>query len=207
MPYSSPALNQRGEANPPPSPALATRRSRLGTVGFVRRAAGTRGSLDLLEAMAAGRQATAATLKEDTFIKGQGAGPAIPQLLPAHPALHPALLLAVLPLLLLLNRRNRATLREGWSWMLFTIGALVEPLRPRRHLIHDRNYHDKMLEAEFAADSDAGPKGSRRPSQASSGSAREATSSGQADSSDAERPSHRPSDSDSGPDSARSRQP
>ena len=199
----SPALNQRGEYDP----ALATLKSRPGTAGLVGGTVGTIGNQDLLQAMAAGRQATAAALHHGTSIKGQGAGPAIPQLLPAHPALHPALLLALLPLLLLLNRHNRATLRKGWSWMLFSTGALVEPLRIRRHVIHDRPYLDKMLEAEFEADSDPGPEGSRRHRQASSGSDREATSGGQGDGNDPERPRRRSSDPDSGRGTSRSRQP
>ncbi len=199
----SPALNQGGEYDP----ALATLKSRPGTAGLVGGTVGTIGNQDLLQAMAAGRQATAAALQHGTSIKGQGAGPAIPQLLPAHPALHPALLLALLPLLLLLNRHNRATLQKGWSWLLFTTGALVEPLRTRRHIIHDRPYLDKILEAEFGADSDAGPQGSRRPRQASSGSDREATSGGQGDGNDPERPRRRSSDPDSGRGSSRSRQP
>ena len=198
-----PALNQRGEADP----ALATLKSCPGTAGVVGVPVGTIGNQDLLQAMAAGRQANAAALHQGTSIKGQGAGPAIPQLLPAHPALHPALLLALLPLLLLLNRHNRATPQKGWSWMLFTTGALVEPLRTRRHIIHDQHYLDRMLEAEFGADSDAGPQGSRRPRQASSGSDREATSGGQGESNDAERPRRRSSDPDSGRGSSRSRQP
>jgi hypothetical protein len=201
-----PALNQRGEADP----ALATLKSRLGTAGLGG-TLGTIGNQDLLQTMVAGRLATAAGLHQGTSIKGQGAGPAIPQLLPAHPtthpALHPALLLALLPLLLLLNRHNRATLQKGWSWMLFTTGALVDPLRTRRHVIHDRPYLDKMLEAEFGADSDAGPEGSRRPRQASSGSDREATSGGQGDGNDPERTRRRSSDPDSSHDSSRSRQP
>ena len=182
-------------------------RSRPGTAGVVRGIVGTIGSPDLLQLLAPGSRATAAGLDKGTLNVGREADPAIALFLPAHPALHPALLLALLPLLLLLNRHNRATLQKGWSWMLFTIGALVEPLRTRRHVIHDRRYLDPMLEAEFGADSDAGPEGSRRPRQASSGSDREATSGGQGESNDAERTRRRSSDPDSGRSSSRSRQP
>ena len=202
-----PALSQRGEADPAPSPAVVSCRSRPCTAGVGSGIVGTIGSPDLLQLLAPGSRATAAGLDKGTLNVVREAGPAIAPFLPAHPALHPALLLALLPLLLLLNRHNRATLQKGWSWMLFTTGALVEPLRTRRHIIHDQHYLDRMLEAEFGADSDAGQQGSRRPRQASSGSDREATSGGQGESNDAERPRRRSSDPDSGRGSSRSRQP
>ena len=203
MPSLPPALSQRGEADPAPPPAVVSCRSRPGTARLVCGIAGTIGSPDLLQLLAPGSRATAAGLDKGTLNVGREVDPAIAPFLPAHPAL----LLALLPLLLLLNRHNRATVQKGWSWMLFTIGALVEPLRTRRHVIHDRRYLDKMLEAEFGADSDAGPQGSRRPRQASSGSDREATSGGQGESNDAERTRRRSSDPDSGRGSSRSRQP
>ena len=207
MPSLQLALSQRGEADLAPSPAVVSCRSRPCTAGVGSGIVGTIGSPDLLQLLAPGSRATAAGLDKGTLNVGREAGPAIAPFLPDHPALLPALLLALLPLLLLLNRHNRATLQKGWSWMLFTTGALVEPLRTRRHIIHDRPYLDKMLEAEFGADSDAGPQGSRRPRQASSGSDREATSGGQGESNDAERPRRRSSDPDSGRGSSRSRQP
>jgi len=203
MPSLLPALSQRGEADPAPPPAVVSCRSRPCTAGVGSGIVGTIGSPDLLQLLAPGSRATAAGLDKGTLNVSREAGPAIAPFLQAHPAL----LLALLPLLLLLNRHNRATLQKGWSWMLFTTGALVEPLRTRRHVIHDRRYLDKMLEAEFGADSDAGPEGSRRPRQASSGSDREATSGGQGESNDAERTRRRSSDPDSGRGSSRSRQP
>ena len=169
---------------------------------------GAIGSPDLLHAVEVGSRATAASLEKGTPIVGQGAAPAIPPLLPAHPTLHPALLLALLPLLLLLNRHNRATLQKGWTWMLFTTGALLEPLRPRRHLIHDRRYLDQMLEAEFGSDRNDGPEGSRRRRRSSSGSGGQGSPTRQDDSSAGER--HRRRSSDPGSSrgsSSRSRQP
>lgn len=164
MPSSPAVLNQRSDADLPAGLALATRRRSSGSAGLVGGTVAAIGSPDLLQTVAAGSLATTAGLDKGTTSVAQPAGPSITPLLPPPPWAHPALLLAVLPLLLLLNRRNRATLQKGWSWMLFTSAALLEPLRPRRHVIHDRRYLDQMLEAEFGPDREGGPKRSSRRS-------------------------------------------
>lgn len=208
MPSFPAVLNQRSDADLPAGQALATRRGSSGSAGLVGGTVAAIGSPDLLQTVAAGSLATTAGLDKGTTSVAQPAGPSITPLLPAHPWAHPALLLAVLPLLLLLNRRNRATLQKGWSWMLFTTAALLEPLRPRRHVIHDRRYLDQMLEAEFGPDREGGPKRSSRRS-ASTGTGERGPAGGKRSSRRRSDGEHRRGSSDPGSSrgSSRGRQP
>lgn len=87
---------------------------------------------------------------------------------PRHAAPLPALLLALIVVVLLIWQRRR--LARAWRGFLYSLGALLASLRGRHHVIHDRTYLEKIVEAEIESDPlqwqqpPSGPQGLRRAS-------------------------------------------